>query len=120
MEKEMTLDKLIEICEQQENWAKATAMHSKFDNGYATAFGLCKNFSKELKQAGYRKQSDTIREFAEKVMGRLTERLDNAKGLNKEFKGTEAGLTYSAEAVGYDKAILVIKYLATEYGVEVE
>ena len=24
MEKEMTLDKLIEICEQQENWAKAT------------------------------------------------------------------------------------------------
>ena len=74
----------------------------------------------KLYAAGYRKQSDTIREFAEKLEKRLKERLDNAKGLFGKFKGTEAGYTYAGEAVGYDKAITVIKFLAAEYGVEVE
>lgn len=73
-----------------------------------------------LYNAGYRKQSDTVKEFTEKLEKRLKERLDNAKGLFGKFKGTEAGDTYAGEAVGYDKAITVIKFLAAEYGVEVE
>jgi hypothetical protein len=63
----------------------------------------------ELYNAGYRKQSDTIREFAEKLNAALAEYEPRIKG------------SYGvAETVGLNVAKRKLEKLATEYGVEVE
>ncbi len=51
---DMTIDKLIEICERERGRGQHAAQYSRFDDGYASAFKLCLSFAKELKDNYFR------------------------------------------------------------------
>lgn len=73
-----------------------------------------------LHKLGYRKQSDTVREFAEKVEFILSGSFENAKAGFNLYGWSLVGMSYSGEGVGIDKTIKMIKLIAKEYGVENE
>lgn len=63
-------------------------------------------FAEKLYDAGYRKQSDTVREILQKLIYNIT------------ANNTNDG--YLSESIDYSSTIDDIKELAAEYGVEVE
>lgn len=69
-----------------------------------------------LTNIGYRKQSETVKEFAEKVIFMVSDIKANAvAGFEKYGKDSLLGMNYAGEAVGIDKVLFAMKFLSEQY-----